>query len=185
MLHAERGARHRGGFTLIEVLAALVIVALGMMGVIQAVTQTVGNSAYLRDKTLAHWVAMNRLTELRLEASVPDLDETSGEVDYAGQRWRWQVEVTQTQVESMRRIDVGVGFADAGEDSTLATVTGFFGSALAAPGSAPLLWEGGASGAPTQPPAGDQPPADDQTPAEDAPAEESQPQPDPATEPAE
>ena len=47
------------GFTLIEVLAALVIVALGMLGVIQAVTQTARNGTYLREKTLAHWIAMN------------------------------------------------------------------------------------------------------------------------------
>ncbi|MCK7583534.1 MAG: type II secretion system minor pseudopilin GspI [Chromatiales bacterium] len=48
------------GFTLIEVLAALVIVALGMLGVIQAVTQTARNGTYLREKTLAHWIAHER-----------------------------------------------------------------------------------------------------------------------------
>lgn len=179
MLRAERLAPYRRGFTLIEVLAALVIVALGMMGVIQAVTQTVGNSAYLRDKTLAHWVAMNRLTEIRLAAGPPDVDETSGEVDYAGQRWRWQVEVTQTQVQSMRRIDVRVGFAEAGDDATLATITGFFGSALAAPGSAPLLWEGSAGGGPGQA-AGEE-----QTPTQEPPAGGAQPPPDQGVEPAE
>ncbi len=179
MLRAERLNRYRRGFTLIEVLAALVIVALGMMGVIQAVTQTVGNSAYLRDKTLAHWVAMNRLTEIRLAAGPPDMDETSGEVDYAGQRWRWHVEVTQTQVQSMRRIDVRVGFAEAGDDATLATITGFFGSALAAPGSAPLLWEGSAGGGPA--PA----PGEEQTPTQEPPDGGAQPPPDQGVEPAE
>jgi len=51
--------RDRQGFTLIEVLAALVIVALGMLGVIQAVTQTARNGTYLREKTFAHWIALN------------------------------------------------------------------------------------------------------------------------------
>lgn len=179
MPRADPATRYRGGFTLIEVLAALVIVALGMMGVIQAVTQTVGNSAYLRDKTLAHWVAMNRLTELRLAAGPPEVDETSGEVEYARQRWRWQVEVTQTQVQSMRRIDVRVGFADAGDDATLATVTGFFGSALAAPGSAPLLWEGSAGGGPGQAP------VDEQTPPQEPPGGDAEPTPDEGAEAAE
>ena len=45
------------GFTLIEVLAALVIVALGMIAAIQAVTQAARNGTYLREKTLAHWIA--------------------------------------------------------------------------------------------------------------------------------
>ena len=56
------------GFTLIEVLAALVIVALGMIAAIQAVTQSARNGTYLRDKTLAHWIGMNVLTERRLQA---------------------------------------------------------------------------------------------------------------------
>ncbi len=55
------------GFTLIEVLAALVIVALGMIAAIQAVTQSARNGTYLRDKTLAHWIGMNVLTERRLQ----------------------------------------------------------------------------------------------------------------------
>jgi type II secretion system protein I len=55
--------RRATGFTLIEVLAALVIVALGMLGVIEAVTQTARNGTYMREKTLAHWIAMNVITE--------------------------------------------------------------------------------------------------------------------------
>ncbi|MGI9245571.1 MAG: type II secretion system minor pseudopilin GspI, partial [Steroidobacteraceae bacterium] len=84
------------GFTLIEVLAALVIVALGMLGAIQAVNQAARNGTYLRDKTLAHWIGMNVVTERRLEQSPPDVAESVGEVDYAGQRWRWAIKVTQT-----------------------------------------------------------------------------------------
>ncbi len=57
------------GFTLIEVLAALVIVALGMIAAIQAVTQSARNGTYLREKTLAHWIGMNVLTERRLQVA--------------------------------------------------------------------------------------------------------------------
>jgi general secretion pathway protein I len=67
------GRAGAGGFTLIEVLAALVIVALGMLGVITAVTQTARNGTYLREKTLAHWIAMNVITEQRLQPSPPDV----------------------------------------------------------------------------------------------------------------
>ena len=73
-------------------LAALVIVSLGMLGVIEAVSQTASNSTYLRDKTIAHWVAMNRLTEVRLQQQAPKIDKTSDEVEMAGRngagRWR-------------------------------------------------------------------------------------------------
>jgi len=130
------------GFTLIEVLAALVIVALGMLGVIQAVTQTARNGAYLREKTLAHWIAMNVITEQRLQATPPEVAETSDEVEFAGQRWRWTNKVTQTEVESLRRMDVSVRPADRPEGQALTTVTGFYGTAIGAAGGGILPWAG-------------------------------------------
>jgi general secretion pathway protein I len=136
---AERAAR---GFTLIEVLAALVIVALGMLGVIEAVTQTARNGTYLREKSLAHWIAMNVLTERRLLGSPPDVGVSSDELEYAGRRWRYTVEVSQTQVESLRRVDVSVRPADAPEDSSHATVAGFYGSAIGAAVGGSLDWSG-------------------------------------------
>ncbi|MFO1394248.1 MAG: type II secretion system minor pseudopilin GspI [Steroidobacteraceae bacterium] len=134
--HADRAP----GFTLIEVLAALVIVALGMLGVIEAVTQNARNGTYLRDRTIAHWVAMNVLTNQRLQAAPPAVAESSDDVDMANQRWRWTLKVTQTQVQSLRRIDVEVRRADAPESSPLATVTGFYGSAIGPAGGESLMW---------------------------------------------
>ena len=132
--------RHSAGFTLIEVLAALVIVALGMMGVIQAVSQSARNGTYLRDKTLAHWIGMNVVTEQRLQPSPPDVSETSDEVEFAGQRWAWTMTVTQTSVESMRRMDVTVRPVDWPKEQALATVTGFYGEAIKTVAQAPIPW---------------------------------------------
>jgi general secretion pathway protein I len=145
---ADRRPRHgrTRGFTLIEVLAALVIVALGMLGVIQAVTQTARNGSYLREKTLAHWIAMNVITEQRLQASPPEVSETSEDVEFAGQRWRWTMEVTQTEVESLRRMDVSVRYADRPESQALVTVTGFYGTAIGAAGGGSLPWTNGKGG---------------------------------------
>jgi general secretion pathway protein I len=141
---AESGVgRHRsGGFTLIEVLAALVIVALGMLGVIQAVAQTARNGTYLREKTLAHWIAMNVITERRLMDAPPEISETSDEVEFAGQRWRWTLTVTQTQVDSLRRMDVSVRPASAPEGRSLATLTGFYGTAISHTGGGLMVWAG-------------------------------------------
>jgi type II secretion system protein I len=137
------------GFTLIEVLAALVIVALGMLGVIQAVTQTVRNGTYLREKTLAHWIAMNVITERRLMNAPPPVGETSEEVEFANQRWRWTLKVTQTQVASLRRMDVAVRPAEKPEGTALTTVSGFYGSAIGAAGGGVLPWANGQVGAAT------------------------------------
>jgi general secretion pathway protein I len=181
-MQPERASGLARGFTLIEVLAALVIVSLGMLGVIQAVGQTASNSVYLRDKTLAHWIAMNKLTEVRLSASPPSIDKSSDEIDYAGRRWRWTMDVQETPVASMRRIDVRVSLD--GEDSdrsALALLTGFYGEAIAAPGTTFVSWDpvtpgqqgDGASAGGTQDPAttgGTPSPADGNTSAMPRPA---------------
>ena len=138
------------GFTLIEVIVAMMVIGLGMLGVIQAVSQTAGNSGYLRDKTIAHWVAMNRLTELRLQKTAPGIDKTSDEVEMAGRRWKWTTNVTQTPVETIRRIDISVRPSEAKEGASLASVTGFYGTAVAPPGSALISWQGVEAGGPQQ-----------------------------------
>jgi general secretion pathway protein I len=164
--------RDDAGFTLIEVLAALVIVSLGMLGVITAVGQTASNSTYLRDKTIAHWVAMNRLTEARLQPAAPKIDKSSDEVEMAGRKWRWTMTVTQTPVESVRRIDVSVRPLEADRDSSLALVSGFYGTAVAPPGSTIISWQGTDAGGgslrageeasePQQPPPDREPPPDE------------------------
>jgi general secretion pathway protein I len=161
------------GFTLIEVMVALVVIALGMLGVIQAVSQTANNSGYLRDKTVAHWVGMNQLTEVRLQKSAPGIDKTSDEVEMAGRRWKWTMEVTQSPVETIRRIDISVRPADAKEDSSLASVTGFYGSAVAPPGSTLVAWQGAGDGPPAR--QGDE--DDEQQPPQDQPGEDDPPEP--------
>jgi general secretion pathway protein I len=151
-----RAAAAVRGFTLIEVLAALVIVALGMLGVIEAVTQEARNGTYLREKTLAHWIAMNVVTDRRLQPAPPPVAESSDDVDFAGQRWHWTMRVTQTQVESLRRMDVTVRPADAKDDVVLASVTGFYGTAVGAAGGGAVAWNAAPGAGDQQSGAGDE-----------------------------
>ena len=170
-IHAHRG------FTLIEVMVALVVIALGMLGVIQAVSQTASNSGYLRDKSVAHWVAMNQLTTVRLQKSAPSIDKSSDEVEMAGRNWKWTMEVTQSPVESIRRIDITVRPADAKEGSSLASVTGFYGSAVAPPGSTLVAWQGGDADGPPQR-QGDEDDDQQEPPPQDRPSDEEISEPD-------
>jgi general secretion pathway protein I len=180
-----RSASRQRAFTLVEVLAALVIVSLGMLGVIQAVSGTANSGAYLRQRTIAHWIAMNRVTEVRLEAKAPDVGKSEDEVEMAGRKWRWNMEVMQTQVESIRRIDVTVAPADAPDDEVLAQVSGFYGTALDQPGSTAMIWPGGEPTDGAGPNPGDpSAPQDPNAPPTD-PSREPEPQPpsDPVSEP--
>jgi general secretion pathway protein I len=138
-----RAPRHStDGFTLIEVLVALTIVGLAMLAAIQVVSGSTNTSFYMREKTLAHWIAMNKLTEVRLQPGPPPIDKSSDEIKMAGRDWRWTMEVSQTPVESIRRIEVRVRLAEAPEDSALATITGFYGQAVAPPETTLIDWQG-------------------------------------------
>lgn len=104
------------GFTLIEALVALVIVALGMMAVNTQVSRSAFTAAYMRDKTFASWMASNKITEMSLARQWPETGTSGGEVDFAGRRWRWSAEVSNTQVPNLRRVDVTIAPADAPDD---------------------------------------------------------------------
>jgi general secretion pathway protein I len=138
----------RRGFTLIEVLVALAIAAVGLAAVLAVVTNTARNSVYLHDKTFASWIALNRLTEVRLDKALPSVDRTSGEVDYGRDKWKWQQTVTQTEVPGMRRVDVSVRHASDPEDAALATVTGFVGRTQVATQPTGITWDLNAGAAP-------------------------------------
>ena len=61
--------RRGNGFTLVEVLVALAVLAVGLMAALTAIGQLTANEAYLRDRTLATWVAHNRLVEEQLSVA--------------------------------------------------------------------------------------------------------------------
>jgi general secretion pathway protein I len=120
---------HRSrGFTLVEVVVALAIVAIGMLAVFKTIGDTVHNITDLRDRTFAAWIADNRITEIRISGEMPSVDETTGELEFAGRRWSWVTNVSQTQVAGLRRIDVSVRREDDTEDSALVKLSGFVGA---------------------------------------------------------
>jgi general secretion pathway protein I len=119
--------RRARGFTLLEVLIALAIVAL----VLVALVRTAGTAARAlereRDVTLATWVAANVLAEQRLAGGQPPLGRREGAQRLGGREWRWQSVVQATDEPAIRRIDVRV-FADAAPEDGVASLTGFSGT---------------------------------------------------------
>jgi len=132
------------GFTLIEVVVALAIVALGMFAVFKAIGDTTSNIGYLRDRSMAAWIADNRITEIRLSGEFPSVDKTEGDVGFAGRQWHWVATVSQTPVEGLRRIDMKVRREGDAEDSALVSLAGFVGATATATGPSPTLWNTGA-----------------------------------------
>lgn len=125
--------KHAKGFTLVEVLVALAIVTLGMAALLAALGSSADSASYQRDKTLAEWVALNRIEEERLALKRPTKGKSEGETEMAGVKWKWAEEVLETEVKGILRIDVSARPADArvGKDVWYTTVSAIVGDALA------------------------------------------------------
>ncbi len=112
-----------GGFTLIETVVALLIVALGMTAVYMQLNQAASSSIYLREKTLASWIGSNIVTEYSLQSEWPALGGSEEQIEYAGREWIVRIEVSETEVENLRRVEVDVAFEDR-PDRVIHSVTG-------------------------------------------------------------
>lgn len=115
---------HARGFTLIEIMVALAVLAIALAAVLQGISAHVNNAAYLRDRTLAHWVALNKLTEMQVRRDWPASGATQGTSLMAGHEWRWTATVQDTPDPSVRRVDVAVR-ADPAARSALTTLVGY------------------------------------------------------------
>lgn len=96
------------GFTLLEVLVALLVFALIATAAAEVGSNYISSFERVRDKTLAGWVAENRINELRLQDNLPGVSENSEDTDYGSFRWRVTTVVQGTAEPTMRRVEVTV-----------------------------------------------------------------------------
>jgi general secretion pathway protein I len=135
----RRPPRHpppSGGFTLVEVLVALMVVAMGLAALMVAVSGTARTSGYLRDKTLAQWMALNRLSEVRLNLTKFGQNADTGEINFANRTWHYDTRYFDTSIATMKRVVVRVYAGDAKtKGNPLVESTGFLGSSVGQPGN--------------------------------------------------
>ena len=116
------------GFTLLEVLVALAVAAIGLAAVIKVAGGNAYNAQYLQEKTFAQWVALNRLAELQLEGQLPAKESKEGSEELMGRRWFWlqraediksigTIEITQ-----LRKVEVSVYPTEDQDGSPLAVI---------------------------------------------------------------
>ncbi len=118
------------GFTLIEVLVALAIIAIALPALMVSIGQQLDGTAYIRDKTIAQWVALNKMAELRLANNVtgklPE-NKSSGKEEVANRDWYWTVKTkrfTQEFMEDMTGVEITVRDKDDDGVSPLITFYG-------------------------------------------------------------
>ncbi len=138
----SRGAK---GFTLVEVMIALVIVATALPSLVILVMAQVDGSAHVREKSYAMWIAENELTRLTMlnnnKKAFPTFklpEKDSGRVDMMGLQWQWEIETTkEDEIPGLVKINIGVallgladgggykGVKDTGSLSNIASLTGY------------------------------------------------------------
>ncbi|HEX6793787.1 MAG TPA: type II secretion system minor pseudopilin GspI [Casimicrobiaceae bacterium] len=115
-------------FTLIEVLVALAILAVALAAGMRAVAQSADGASSLRLRTLALWVAQNRLAQAQLADPWPARGSANGDETQAGTRLAWRETVSDTPNPAFRRVEIVVAEPGA-PDYALARLVGYIGNA--------------------------------------------------------
>ena len=113
-------------FTLIEVMVALVILTIAAGAIIENTTASNRNTQYLRDRTLAQWVAYNEIALYRAKRIWGNTSNRKGRTNMAGREWIWSMQILATDDPSLRRLVVSVSLADQPEN-VISTIDGFSG----------------------------------------------------------
>ena len=111
------------GFTLVEILVALAVLAIALTAAAHSVGSAAVTTAALRERMLARWVAEDKLAELELRREWPALDTKEGDAEMGGRKFHWIQETGVTPVTRMRRVELSVLLP--GAKVPLAHLTGF------------------------------------------------------------
>jgi len=117
-------ARSCKGFTLLEVLVALTIIALALGALISTSGTHASSAGYLKQKTIAHWVAMNEITRLQVEKAWPGKGDTKGSTAMAGAEWYWTLTVNETEDDNSRQVEYRI-YLDEDREYNLTRLIGY------------------------------------------------------------
>ena len=115
------------GFTLIEILVAMTILAVGVTALVSASSASAWRADYLRSREYGRWVAANKLTELQVLPAWPELGKKNSEVEMGGRTWYVRTITRKVEDPDLRRVDVEARIEE-DADSYVYVVSGFVGN---------------------------------------------------------
>lgn len=116
--------KHSTGFTLIEVMIALTIIAISLGALLSTSGSQANNATYLKQKTLAHWVAVNELAQIRIGREFPDVGDKKGSTRMANHDWYWIRTTKKTEDKDALEVTFTV-YADEDYQQNLTSLIGY------------------------------------------------------------
>lgn len=114
------------GFTLIEVLIAVAVLAIALMAVVRVTGVAIKNSEYLKQNTIAHWVAMDVIAQAQvgLVATPSAGGMQAGQETMLGNNYPWQMTASNVPNQAMLQVELRV--FNAGKKRSLDSVYAYF-----------------------------------------------------------
>lgn len=103
------GMKQQSGFTLIEVLLALAVIAISLTALLKATSQDVANTQRIKDTTISHWVAMQGVSMIQTGLlKVPGNQEITQVTSMFTEQWYWRVKSKPTAIKNVDLITITV-----------------------------------------------------------------------------
>ena len=107
--------RQSAGFTLIEVLLALAVLAIALTALLKATAATVVGTQHIKEKTISHLVAMQGIAMIQLGLTPCGLNqEITKKMTIFGQEWSWHAQVLKTKLHHVEKITITTSQAPSG-----------------------------------------------------------------------
>lgn len=116
-----------GGFTLLEVLIALAVLAILASAVVSQTSHSTRQLQILEQKTHALWVAEYHLNKLRIADQWPSIGRSSQTIEYAGNNWLINTQISSTSEPWLRKITVMISSDHDASQQNIITLTGYKG----------------------------------------------------------
>lgn len=116
--------KHFSGFTLLEVMIALTIIAISLGALLDTSGSQASSVTYLKQKTLAHWVAVNELTQIRIGKEFPDTGDKKGSTTMANHDWYWIRTTKKTEDKDALEVTFSM-YADEDYEQNLTSLIGY------------------------------------------------------------
>ena len=96
------------GMTLIEVLVALALLAITGVALMSSINGALRSTDLMQEKTIAHWIAMNKAADLQMRVKWPDLGTKRDQVDMVGREWHIEVITKASKQPKLREVTIKV-----------------------------------------------------------------------------